>query len=254
MVFYVLCNIIAFYILESEQFSAGVRNDLGMERFLNVNCFNHPDTEMACYCPDCVEALCSECACYHTIHNKHRPVPNVFIKFMPAFILQKINRCLHHNTNAEFLTSNHGNPCCKMYLKTVHKNCNTHQCLEGHLKHIKHEGSSMFKVNAGEITGCTILPSGQMVFVDHKYDCLIIHDKDGSHNRTINLLYKPYGVAFFIENKIAITQATEVILFNLQTDLTEKWIDVGFPCFGIHVAENRLIVTVGNGKGINIRH
>jgi hypothetical protein len=59
--------------------------------------------------------LTLQCSYYHTLHLKHRPVPSVFIKFMPALLLQKINRCAIHNENPEFQTSNHGNTCCYKY-------------------------------------------------------------------------------------------------------------------------------------------
>lgn len=222
-----------------------------MDKFPNIQCFHHEDKAMACYCPDCVEALCSECSYYHTLKLKHRPVPNVFIKFMPAFLLSKINRCLKHSEHSEFQTSNHGNPCCKQYENEVHGHCSKINS-DGNVKNINLKGRIIFKVNAGDITGCDISETGQMVFVDNKYDCLVLHEKDGSLNRTIDLLSKPYDVAYINENKITVTQDSEILIINLETDLTERWIDLGWKCYGISYINGMLVVTLEDGKGIRI--
>jgi hypothetical protein len=216
-----------------------------MDKFPNIVCAQHGTNPMSCYCPDCVEALCSECSYYHTLHLKHRPVPSVFIKFMPALLLQKINRCAIHNENPEFQTSNHGNTCCYKYAIDVHGHCHKTSGT-GSVKRIGLLGQQIFKVNAADITGCTILPSGQMIFVDNKYDCLVVHERDGSFNRTIDLLSKPYSVTCINDKRIAVTQHMEVIIINLETDFTENWIDMSYECLGINYINGILLVILSD--------
>ncbi|CAG2201145.1 unnamed protein product [Mytilus edulis] len=62
---------------------------------------------------------------------------------------------------------------------------------------------------APAITGCTIMPTQQIIFVDQANDRLIIHNENNSFHSEIHVSHWPIDVTCIDENTVAVTHNAE---------------------------------------------
>ncbi|CAC5373380.1 unnamed protein product [Mytilus coruscus] len=94
------------------------------------------------------------------------------------------------------------------------------------------------------ITGCTIMPSGEMVFVDQLNDRLVIHNKHGLLDCEIPVSHCPVDVTCIDENTVAVTHNDEpyhIEIINIANKKIVKKIKTSDRCYGITNKTGRLI-------------
>ncbi|XP_063420763.1 uncharacterized protein LOC134705980 [Mytilus trossulus] len=102
-----------------------------------------------------------------------------------------------------------------------------------------------------QISGCTIMPSRKIVFVDQVNHSLVIHNENGVFESEILVSQSPVDVTGIDENTVAVTHNsrpyhTEVI--DIANKLVVKMIKTPNMCYGITKREGRLIFyTFGTG-------
>ncbi|CAG2201144.1 unnamed protein product [Mytilus edulis] len=112
-----------------------------------------------------------------------------------------------------------------------------------------------FEISKGrtglEISGCTILPSRKMVFVDRSNHSLVIHNENGVFESEILVLQCPVDVTGIDENTVAVTHNSEpyhIKVIDFANKKVVKKIKTSSICYGITNTEGRLIFyTFGSG-------
>ncbi|XP_063420761.1 uncharacterized protein LOC134705978 [Mytilus trossulus] len=102
------------------------------------------------------------------------------------------------------------------------------------------------------ISGCTIMPTGKMVFVDQTNDRLVIHKENGSFVCVIPVSHQPLDVTCIGENTVAITHNKEpfhIEIIHIVNKKTVKSIKTSNRCYGITYNKGRLIY-YETGSGI----
>ncbi|XP_071144006.1 coiled-coil domain-containing protein 186-like [Mytilus edulis] len=103
------------------------------------------------------------------------------------------------------------------------------------------------------IRGCTILPSGKMMFSDYDGHKIIASNNNGLHDFEIALDFKPCDIAFIeTENTIAVTRGyTEkrIHIIDLKSKKIKRFIETSAYPFGITLNKNSLVYCkIGYGK------
>ena len=105
-----------------------------------------------------------------------------------------------------------------------------------------------FEISKGktglEISGCTILPSRKMVFVDQSNHRLVIHNENRVFESEIRVLQCPVDVTGIDENTVAVTHNSEpyhIKVIDFANKKVVKKIKTSSICYGITNTEGRLI-------------
>ncbi|CAG2255839.1 unnamed protein product [Mytilus edulis] len=104
------------------------------------------------------------------------------------------------------------------------------------------------------ITGCTIMPSGKMVFVDQSNDRLVIHNDKGLFDCEIPVSHFPLDVTSINENTVAVTHNAEpyqIEIINIVNKKIVNEIKTSNKCYGI-TNENERLIYYEVGRGIQI--
>ncbi|XP_071174181.1 uncharacterized protein [Mytilus edulis] len=101
------------------------------------------------------------------------------------------------------------------------------------------------------ITGCTIMPSGKIVFVDQSNDRLVIHKDNGLFVCESPVSHWPLDVTCIDENTVAVTHNAEpyyIEIINIVKRKTVRQIKTSHQCYGITNEKGRLLYyEVGSG-------
>ncbi|CAG2206646.1 unnamed protein product [Mytilus edulis] len=113
-----------------------------------------------------------------------------------------------------------------------------------------------FEISKGEngigITGCTIMPSGKIIFVDQSNDRLVIHNDNGIFFCAIPVSHRPLDVTCIDENTVAVTHNAEpyyIEIINIVNRKTVRQIKTSNQCYGITNEKGRLLY-YERGRGI----
>ncbi|XP_052093900.1 uncharacterized protein LOC127729954 [Mytilus californianus] len=105
-----------------------------------------------------------------------------------------------------------------------------------------------FEIPKGEIgigiTGCTIMPSRKIVFVDRSNDRLVIHNENGLFDYEISVSRLPFDVACVEENVVAVTHNAEpyhIEIIDIRNKKILNKIKTNNQCYGITNNKGRLI-------------
>lgn len=110
--------------------------------------------------------------------------------------------------------------------------------------------------NTNELRGCTILPSGKLVFSDYGNNRLLLFFREDANvklERIIPLKGNPFCVTAIDGERIAITfqELKSLLILDLNTDKVCREIALSYPCTGISYCNDKLAVRV-EGKGFYI--
>ncbi|VDI12887.1 Hypothetical predicted protein [Mytilus galloprovincialis] len=115
-----------------------------------------------------------------------------------------------------------------------------------------------FEISKGEngigITGCTIMPSGKIIFVDQSNDRLVIHNDNGLFVCAIPVSHYPIDVTCIDENTVAVTHNAEpyhIEIINIVNKKIVNQIKTSNQCYGI-TNENERLIYYEVGRGIQI--
>ncbi|CAG2213209.1 unnamed protein product [Mytilus edulis] len=101
------------------------------------------------------------------------------------------------------------------------------------------------------ITGCTIMPSGKIVFADQSNDRLVIHNDNGLFVCESPVSHWPLDVTCIDENTVAVTHNAEpyyIEIINIVNRKTVRQIKTSNQCYGITNEKGRLLYyEVGRG-------
>ncbi|CAG2234972.1 unnamed protein product [Mytilus edulis] len=104
---------------------------------------------------------------------------------------------------------------------------------------------------APAITGCTIMPTQQIIFVDQANDRLLIHNENNSFHSEIPVSTWPIDVTCIDENTVAVTHNAEpyhIEIINIADRKIVKRIKTSNMCYGITNIEGRLLYyEIGSG-------
>ncbi|VDI82375.1 Hypothetical predicted protein, partial [Mytilus galloprovincialis] len=95
-----------------------------------------------------------------------------------------------------------------------------------------------------EISGCTILPSRKMVFVDRSNHSLVIHNENGLFESEIPVSQYPFDVTCIDENTVAVTHNVEpyhIEVIDMANKKAVKKIKTSSKCYGITNEKGKLI-------------
>ena len=120
---------------------------------------------------------------------------------------------------------------------------------------IKHK----LTTGGNDITDCSILTGGKMVFIDHNPAFLLILNVDGSQKRKISLRTRnALGVACIDQNTAAVTSLSDKLiqLVDVNTGKTVKSINTNRTCSGITSINGMLVfVVIGEGlRKVNLKN
>ncbi|XP_063440550.1 uncharacterized protein LOC134721443 [Mytilus trossulus] len=105
--------------------------------------------------------------------------------------------------------------------------------------------------NRNVITGCTIMPSGKIVFADHSNHRLVIHNENGLFVCETPVSNWPIDVTCIDENTVAVTNNVTpfyIEIFNIVNKKTVRQINTSNQCYGITNEKGRLLYyEVGRG-------
>ena len=113
---------------------------------------------------------------------------------------------------------------------------------------LKHQLTS----GGNDITGCSILTGGKMVFINFHPKFLQILNVDGSQERKVSLLRRnALDVACIDQNTAAVTSSLDkfIELVDLNTGIIVKSINTNTECSGI-TSTNGMLVFIAIGKGL----
>ncbi|XP_071176395.1 uncharacterized protein [Mytilus edulis] len=102
------------------------------------------------------------------------------------------------------------------------------------------------------ITGCTIMPSGKIFFVDVNNHRLVIHSDNGLFVYEIPVSHFPLDVTYIDENTVAVTHVGEpyqIEIINIANKEIVNQIKTSNQCYGI-TNEKRRLIYHENGSGI----
>ncbi|XP_071153175.1 uncharacterized protein [Mytilus edulis] len=102
------------------------------------------------------------------------------------------------------------------------------------------------------ISGCTIMPSGKMVFVDNVYNRLLIYNENGLLDSEIPVSKQPVEVTCIDEKTVAVThnaQPYHIEIVNIENKKITNKIKTSKPCYGI-TNNNGMLVYYEMGSGI----
>ncbi|VDI82532.1 Hypothetical predicted protein [Mytilus galloprovincialis] len=124
------------------------------------------------------------------------------------------------------------------------------------IDHINLISLKRFEVSKGKkriaIAGCTIMPSGNIVFVDQNNDRLIIHNENGLFVCEIPVSHWPVGVTWIDKNTVAVTHNAEpnhIEIVNIVNKKIVNQIKTSNLCYGITNEKGELIY-YEKGRGI----
>lgn len=106
------------------------------------------------------------------------------------------------------------------------------------------KGEKVINIRYLSITGCTIMPSGKIVFVDKTNNRLLIHNEDGLFVCEIPLSRAPLDVTCIDENTIAVTHNIapyHIEIINIVNKKVVNQIETSSQCYGITTERGRLI-------------
>ncbi|CAG2206650.1 unnamed protein product [Mytilus edulis] len=104
------------------------------------------------------------------------------------------------------------------------------------------------------ITGCTIMPSGKIIFVDQYNDRLVIHNDNGLFVCAIPVSHHPLDVTCIDENTVAVTHNAKpyhIEIINIVNKKIVNKIKTSNQCYGI-TNENERLIYYEVGSGIQI--
>ncbi|VDI72449.1 Hypothetical predicted protein [Mytilus galloprovincialis] len=102
------------------------------------------------------------------------------------------------------------------------------------------------------ISGCTIMPSGKLVFVDHVNNRLLIHDENGLFDFERPVSQRPVDVTCINEYNVAVTHNEKpyhIEIVNIANKNIVKRIKTSERCYGITNKSGKLIY-YESGRGI----
>ncbi|XP_063420760.1 nuclear factor 7, brain-like [Mytilus trossulus] len=102
------------------------------------------------------------------------------------------------------------------------------------------------------ITGCTVMPTGQMVFVDNDNNRLVIHNENGLIDFEIPVARRPVDVTCIAENTVAVTHHEWIYyieIINIANKTIVKRIKTSNVCYGI-TNNNGKLIYYETGSGI----
>ncbi|XP_071142904.1 E3 ubiquitin-protein ligase TRIM71-like [Mytilus edulis] len=103
-----------------------------------------------------------------------------------------------------------------------------------------------------EISGCTIMPTREIVFVDKTNDRLTIHSENGPFVCEIPVSHSPVNITCIDENSVAVTHYQKpfhIEIINIAKRKIVKSIKTSYECYGITHQRGRLIY-YETGRGI----
>ncbi|VDI67635.1 Hypothetical predicted protein [Mytilus galloprovincialis] len=113
-----------------------------------------------------------------------------------------------------------------------------------------------FEISKGRkslsISGCTIMPTRKIVFVDKTNHCLTIHSENGSFVCEIPVSHSPVNITCIDENTVAVTHNEKpyhIEIINIANRKIVKRIKTSHQCYGITHQNGRLIY-YETGSGI----
>ncbi|XP_052081063.1 uncharacterized protein LOC127719043 [Mytilus californianus] len=105
------------------------------------NCeHRHISTAAVAWCPDCDEALCSECKDHHDaskIAKFHKTISLTEFDKLPSFIKDTSVYCTDHDQRCELYCCSHRQCCCIVCLKESHCQCEKLDTIQDVIKNVK---------------------------------------------------------------------------------------------------------------------
>ncbi|XP_063424145.1 uncharacterized protein LOC134707912 [Mytilus trossulus] len=102
------------------------------------------------------------------------------------------------------------------------------------------------------ISGCTIMPSGKMVFVDNGNKRLLIYNENGLFDSEIPISQQPIEVTCIDEKTVAVTHnwpPHHIEIVNIENKKITNKVKTSKPCYGITNINGRLVY-YERGSGI----
>ncbi|CAC5373379.1 unnamed protein product [Mytilus coruscus] len=100
------------------------------------------------------------------------------------------------------------------------------------------------------VTGCTIMPTGKIVIVDHANNRLVIHNETGLIYCEISVSGCPIDVTYIDENTVAVTHNEKpyhIEIINVANKKIVKKIKTSNSCYGITNEKGRLLYFENHG-------
>lgn len=108
------------------------------------------------------------------------------------------------------------------------------------------------------LSGCTILPNGNLLIADYKGERVIMeYREDGRHIRNMPCSGSPFDIAVIDSDRIAVTYGSfsqYIEIFNIRTNKIVKKAKLKNKCYGISYQDNKLYVIIEDGIVITNMH
>lgn len=101
-------------------------------------------------------------------------------------------------------------------------------------------------IHSIRLTGCTVLPTAEIVVADKGNDRLIIFEADGTLKKELAVVGSPVDVAYTDQNQVAVTLSnkSKIKFVNMENGITSCKMSLTSSAYGISVSGDTMIVRI----------